>query len=59
MIFPPTAFQNVIVPSALPTMISARLFDHVKALALSFPIKVALIFANFSFPGLSRSKTLI
>lgn len=57
--FPSTAFQKVIDPSAVPVMISARLADHVMALIFSFPTRVALSLANFSLPGLSRSKTLI
>lgn len=53
------AFQKVIEPSAVAVIISALLADQVIDLIFSFPMRVALSFANFSLPGLSRSKTLI
>ena len=59
MDFPYTAFQKVIPPSEYPVMIYALFADHVIALTLSLPFRVAFIFAYFYLPGLSRSKTLI
>jgi len=46
-------------PSAVPVMISALFADHVIALILSFPCRVAFNFASFYLPGLSKSNTLI
>lgn len=59
MDFPSTAFQNVMEPSAVPVIISARFADQAIARILDLPTKVALSLANFYLPGLSKSKTLI
>ena len=59
IVLPSTAFQKVMDPSAVPVMISARFADQVTALIFSLPWRVALSLANFSLPGLSRSKTFI
>lgn len=59
MVLPSTAFQKVIDPSAVPVIISALLADQVIALIFSLPCIVAFSLANFSLPGLSKSKTLI
>ena len=59
MDLPSTAFQKVMLPSALPVITSVRLADQVMALIFSLPFRVAFSLASFSRPGLSRSKTLI
>jgi hypothetical protein len=49
------AFQNVTVPSAFADINSVLLVDQAVALTLALPCKLAILWANFSFPGLSKS----